>query len=1076
MAMSAARGGGMLPTNRRKPLLRTFISLYRSEFAFQGMVDFFVIGLVVMLFLHPPSAGQLRSLLSGIGIGTKDAQPNAVATAPVPAGPSGASQPTKQSQASSPPAKPASPGAQAPQGQQTSVTPPSKPLVFPAEIARPSLANVMLLEIGETAFRNSHATDQQRLLAARAAYRNGRGAEIVDILKEADGRDPNVAFMRGLGLLIHGDEASGKASEEALRTAAAAHHTLAEVLLGRVLITAPKGITKNVEEGQRLIEAAAASGDPQAKRVAAIAYMSAEFGSFQPDRAASLFKEAAEAGDPQAMFHYAHILSEGIGVSADRAAAMDFLGRAAATGLTSAQIMLADVLMDQYKAKTLNDPADAVSWYERAMQKGHSWFALNRLQALYGWDGRDAPWNDKGRYFELAKQCSGLADTFCQYSNSIVYQNGWGTAKDAFRAYVFALIARDLGHPSVKAETVDNLGNALTAKERADAAEKARSQRQKLKPAPALVVFQYPDAARPSPWASIEDVENSASAQPSQPVQPAPAAVAGSFEFDEYMSKPSGFYYWRIAFDPAEFNTRPPQLRNALQAALAAYRNKQASGIIDALKNADANDPTVNLLKGIATLRLSDDPADAQVRGQLEAESARYLRAAANAGDVKAMAILGSLQTMKLQGIPQNLQDASRLAEQAAQSNDAFAVRQLAIGVLSGTFGSAPNPTRAADLMWTAAELGDPAANAMIAAFFHNGTGVPADAEKAEKYLRRAADLGYTDAQRVLAAWIVDQYKNKQIASPAEGARLLEKAATSGRSLWSARQLALLYGDVGREPPWKDRPKGLEIAQACAPYSYAACHFTIGAYLAGGSGVTANRVKSWAHYNIARELGYTDAVARLEKLEKSMTTKEIDSARSLSQATMRDLKPTPSNIEIQEANASPAARSTAPAASAFPSNYADEMTDWGVRPQTNLKYDVGSKTPITIPGARRITTQELEELRSQALVIDVLDERTGHYTIPGAIHLPGAGNYGNGRFEGGLQDTFQTVLSGLVRLNPNRPIVFFCASSQCWESYNAALRAMKLGFRNVLWYRGGLLSWKAANQPVTPPTEVYPVR
>ena len=46
MAMSAAQDGGMLPTNRRKPLLRTFVSLYRSEFAFQGMVDFAVIGMV----------------------------------------------------------------------------------------------------------------------------------------------------------------------------------------------------------------------------------------------------------------------------------------------------------------------------------------------------------------------------------------------------------------------------------------------------------------------------------------------------------------------------------------------------------------------------------------------------------------------------------------------------------------------------------------------------------------------------------------------------------------------------------------------------------------------------------------------------------------------------------------------------------------------------------------------------------------------------------------------------------------------------------------------------------------------
>ena len=963
MSMGAAHGGGMLPTNRRKPPLRTFVSLYRGEFAFQGMVDFAAIGLVVLLFLHPPSADQVRSWLSRIGIGSGETQPKAVSTAPVQTGAqSGAPQSTKQGQGSAPAAKQPSPGAQTAQGQQPPVAPPSNPIIFPTEIARPSLANVMLVEIGETAFRNSHAADQQRLLAARAAYRNGRGGEIVDILKDADGRDPNVAFMRGLGLLIRGDEASAKAAEESLRTAVAAQHTLAETLLGRILITAPKGITKNVEEGRRLIEAAAASGDPQGQRVAAIALISAEFGSFQPDRAASLFKKAAEAGDPQAMFHYAHVLSEGIGVPADRAAAMDFLGRAAAAGLTTAQLTIGEILLDQYEAKALNDPSDAVAWFERAMQKGFSWLALNKLQRLYGWVGRDAPWNDKSRYFELAKQCSGLAEMYCQYSNSIAFQNGWGAAKDATGAYVHALIARDLGHPNVKAETIDALGNSLTAKERADAAERARLLRQKLGPVPGLVVFQYPDATRPSPWISIGDIEKTAPAQQSQPAQNAGEPAAASINFDEYMSKPTGFYYWRIAFDPAAFNDRPPQLRAALRAALAAYRNKQPAGINEALKNADPNDPAVNLLKGIATLRLSDDPSDTQVRAQLEAEAARYLRAAANAGDVKASAILGSLLTMTLHGIPQNLQEASQLAERAAQSNDAFAVRQLAVSVLTGAFGSA-NPTRAADLMWTAAELGDPAANVMMAAFFQNGTGVPQDAEKAEKYLRRAADLGYTDAQRVLGNWIIDRYKNKQIASPAEGARLLEKALTNGRSIWSARQLALLYGDVGREPPWRDRSKGLEYTRVCTPYSYAACHFAAGAYLAGASGITADRVKSWAHYNVARELGSTDAVARLEKLEKAMTTNELNSARDPLASdhprleTDSERHRNPGDIGIRGTSAAPAVPPSA-------SNYADELTDWGIRPQPTLKYEVGSKTPMSIPGARRITTQDLQGLRS----------------------------------------------------------------------------------------------------------------
>jgi rhodanese-related sulfurtransferase len=46
------------------------------------------------------------------------------------------------------------------------------------------------------------------------------------------------------------------------------------------------------------------------------------------------------------------------------------------------------------------------------------------------------------------------------------------------------------------------------------------------------------------------------------------------------------------------------------------------------------------------------------------------------------------------------------------------------------------------------------------------------------------------------------------------------------------------------------------------------------------------------------------------------------------------------------------------------------------------------------------------------------------------------------------------------------PIVFFCEGVGCWESYNAALRAEKMGFTRVYWYRGGLDAWKEAGLPM----------
>jgi PQQ-dependent catabolism-associated CXXCW motif protein len=152
------------------------------------------------------------------------------------------------------------------------------------------------------------------------------------------------------------------------------------------------------------------------------------------------------------------------------------------------------------------------------------------------------------------------------------------------------------------------------------------------------------------------------------------------------------------------------------------------------------------------------------------------------------------------------------------------------------------------------------------------------------------------------------------------------------------------------------------------------------------------------------------------------------------------------------------------AASALENNYADELTDWGVPPQTSLKSDVGTRTPMELPGARRITTGEVQQLHAQAVLLDVLDSKHPA-TIPDAIYVPGAGNFG--RFDDQLQRRLFRLLSDLTNRDMNRPIIFFCEGPKCWESYNAALRAVNLGFRNVLWYRGGLASWTEANLPLS---------
>lgn len=147
-----------------------------------------------------------------------------------------------------------------------------------------------------------------------------------------------------------------------------------------------------------------------------------------------------------------------------------------------------------------------------------------------------------------------------------------------------------------------------------------------------------------------------------------------------------------------------------------------------------------------------------------------------------------------------------------------------------------------------------------------------------------------------------------------------------------------------------------------------------------------------------------------------------------------------------------------------PQNFAQENDDFGVPAQGWLQARLASPTPTGIPGGRVIQTAELAQaLRNGTaiILIDVLN--ASHQTIPGAIRLPVAGQPGT--LGDQIEQALAVQLGLVVNRKPGAPLVFFCQGAHCWESYNAVLRAVHLGYRNVGWYRGGLSSWSAAGLP-----------
>ena len=149
--------------------------------------------------------------------------------------------------------------------------------------------------------------------------------------------------------------------------------------------------------------------------------------------------------------------------------------------------------------------------------------------------------------------------------------------------------------------------------------------------------------------------------------------------------------------------------------------------------------------------------------------------------------------------------------------------------------------------------------------------------------------------------------------------------------------------------------------------------------------------------------------------------------------------------------------------------YDDEALDYGLAPPTQIRAgDYDAPTPTTAIGAATLATPALRAMMltaSPPLLIDVLG---GNQTVslPGAIWLRGAG-VGSG-FDDQVQLKLAAHLTEFTGGDKAKPIVFFCLHRNCWLSLNTTMRAVKLGYTKVYWYRGGRTAWQAAGLAMEP--------
>ncbi len=85
-----------------------------------------------------------------------------------------------------------------------------------------------------------------------------------------------------------------------------------------------------------------------------------------------------------------------------------------------------------------------------------------------------------------------------------------------------------------------------------------------------------------------------------------------------------------------------------------------------------------------------------------------------------------------------------------------------------------------------------------------------------------------------------------------------------------------------------------------------------------------------------------------------------------------------------------------------------------------------------------------------------------HESIEGAIWLP---NVGYDRLPDIDQDYFNQGLEFITEGNQDAALVFFCRA-ECWMSWNAAKRALEMGYGDVYWYPDGVDGWGMSDFPM----------
>jgi TPR repeat protein len=325
-----------------------------------------------------------------------------------------------------------------------------------------------------------------------------------------------------------------------------------------------------------------------------------------------------------------------------------------------------------------------------------------------------------------------------------------------------------------------------------------------------------------------------------------------------------------VMFDENYFSERTEPLRSKLIGATAALRIGDIGRVDSLLAGTDADDPSVQLIRGTVAVA-SPDP-------RIHAKGVELLKQSASQGDTNAKSVLGVVLLVGRAGLSRDTDLGRQYLQEAADAGDGKVAYLLAEGFFTGWVGRV-DPVHGAALLRRAAEQGDVKAMFQYAIILIKGIGTAKNIAEGETWMLKAAELGHRGAQSEFGLARLADYNQQLTTDPGPAIQWLSRAAEQR----DANAMFWLGTFYLMSKAYHAPERGAQLLRKCSEETLDdRCTFAYATALETGQGVPIDLVRASAFYRLANDAKPASRIAeRLANVEKQLSNFDTKNAREL---------------------------------------------------------------------------------------------------------------------------------------------------------------------------------------------------